>query len=67
AIDGAIAEARQSISQLSRTEEQSWASGFVSDFNARLNQTADFNHLQQLVPALLGISRYRVLALLSLR
>ncbi|QEL54733.1 hypothetical protein [Chromobacterium paludis] len=67
AIDGAIAEARQSISQLSRTDEQSWASGFVADFNARLNQRADFQQLQQLVPALLGISRYRVLALLSLR
>ncbi|POZ61628.1 hypothetical protein [Chromobacterium alticapitis] len=67
AIDNAIAEARQSISQLSNSDEQSWASGFASDFNARLNQTADFNHLQQLVPAVLGISRYRVLALLSLR
>ncbi|MEO9455812.1 hypothetical protein [Chromobacterium phragmitis] len=62
-----IAEARQSISQLTRTDEQSWADGFVSDFNARLNQTADFNHLQQLVPAVLGISRYRVISLLSLR
>ncbi|AOZ52375.1 hypothetical protein [Chromobacterium vaccinii] len=67
AIGSAIAEARQSIGQLARTDEQSWASGFVSDFNARLNQTADFNHLQQLVPALLGISRYRVISLLSLR
>ncbi|AUH51819.1 hypothetical protein CXB49_13810 [Chromobacterium sp. ATCC 53434] len=66
-IDSAIAEARRSISQLSRSDEQSWASAFVGDFNARLNQSADFGHLQQLVPALLGISRYRVVALLSLR
>ncbi|OHX14516.1 hypothetical protein [Chromobacterium sphagni] len=66
-INGAIAEARQSISQLAKQDEPSWADAFVSDFNARLNQSGDFGHLQQLVPALLGISRYRVLALLSLR
>ncbi|UTH72876.1 hypothetical protein [Chromobacterium sp. IIBBL 290-4] len=67
AIDHAIDEARQSIAQLSRVDEPSWADAFVSDFNARLNQRGDFAPLQQLVPALLGISRYRVLALLSLR
>ncbi|KZE84551.1 hypothetical protein KIF53_06950 [Chromobacterium subtsugae] len=66
-IGNAIAEARQSISQLARQDEPSWADGFVSDFNARLNQGGDFGQLQQLLPALMGISRYRVLSLLSLR
>lgn len=66
AINSAIAEAQHSIEQLSHMNEQSWASQFVSDFNARLNQPDGYRNFYELVPALIGVSRYRVLSLLSL-
>lgn len=66
AINSAIAEAQHSIEQLSHMNEQSWASQFVSDFNARLNQPDSYRNFYELVPALIGVSRYRVLSLLSL-
>lgn len=66
AINSAIAEAQHSIEQLSHMNEQSWASQFVSDFNARLNQPDGYRNFYELVPALIGVSRYRVVSLLSL-
>ncbi|WP_024303361.1 hypothetical protein [Pseudogulbenkiania sp. MAI-1] len=66
AIASAIEEARHSIDQLSRMGEQSWAEEFVADFNARLNQSGDYRSFLDVVPALLGLSRYRVISLLSI-
>ncbi|HJU50190.1 MAG TPA: hypothetical protein VJ575_05555 [Pseudogulbenkiania sp.] len=66
AVTSAIDEARNSIDQLSRVGEQSWAQDFVTDFNARLNQTSDYRSFVDVIPALLGVSRYRVVSLLAL-
>ncbi|MCL6262289.1 hypothetical protein [Craterilacuibacter sp. RT1T] len=67
AILSAIAEAEHSISRLVSMDEQSWAQGFVADFNARLNQRDAYQGYYEILPALSGVSRYRVLSLLSLR
>jgi hypothetical protein len=66
AITSAIDEARDSIDQLSRMGEQNWAEEFVTDFNARLNQSGDYRAFLDVIPALLGVSRYRVISLLAL-
>nr|WP_199066988.1 hypothetical protein [Chromobacterium sp. ASV5] len=67
AIASAIEDARRAIEKLSRQDETSWAGDFVTEFNARLNQRASYQQLQEILPALLGVSRYQVIALLSLR
>ncbi|MGL6072151.1 hypothetical protein [Craterilacuibacter sp.] len=67
AILSAIAEAEHSVARLSRMDEQSWARDFAGDFNARLNRQDAYAGYSELLPALTGISRYRVLSLLALR
>ncbi|SMF06742.1 hypothetical protein [Pseudogulbenkiania subflava] len=66
AIASAINQARDAIDQLSRMGEQNWAQEFVADFNARLNQAGDYRSFHDVIPALLGVSRYRVVSLLAL-
>lgn len=66
AIASAIDEARGSIERLSRMDEQNWAEEFVADFNARLNQSGDYRSFLDVIPALLGLSRYRVVSLLAI-
>lgn len=66
AISRAMAEVRHAIAQLSQMSEQLWADGFVNDFNARFNTPDSESGLYEVVPALLGVSRYRVLSLLAL-
>ncbi|MNU10815.1 hypothetical protein D3C72_2582050 [compost metagenome] len=61
-----MAEVRHAIAQLSQMSEQLWADGFVNDFNARFNTPDSESGLYEVVPALLGVSRYRVLSLLAL-
>lgn len=66
AIASAMAEARRAIDQLGSVGEEAWASGFVADFNATLSQPGNFQALSQVIPALSGINRFRVISLLAL-
>ena len=67
AISSAMGEARQAIEQLSTMNESQWAESFVGDFNGRFNQNTDYRYFAEIAPALMGMSRYRVLSLLALR
>lgn len=66
AIVRSMADVRAAIAQLSNMSEQVWADNFVTEFNARFNRESLQGNLYDVVPALLGVSRYRVLSLLSL-
>ena len=66
AIVRSMADVRAAIAQLSNMSEQAWADNFVTEFNARFNRESLQGNLYDVVPALLGVSRYRVLSLLSL-
>lgn len=66
AIARSMAEVREAIAKLSNMSEQVWADNFVTEFNARFNRESRQGNLFEVVPALLGVSRYRVLSLLSL-
>ncbi|NDV12772.1 hypothetical protein [Crenobacter caeni] len=66
-VKAAIAEARRSIEALSRMNEEVWARSFAGDFNARLNRPDGEQVLFEVIPALAGVSRHRVLSLLALR
>lgn len=66
AIASAISHTMESINQLSHMDEQAWAANFVADFNANLNQVGNYQMVSDVIPALLGVSRYRVESLLSL-
>ncbi|KZE31764.1 hypothetical protein EV683_101156 [Crenobacter luteus] len=66
AISRAMEETRASIAKLSHGDERVWAEGFVADFNARLNQPGGYGALYEVMPALIGVSRYRVVSLLAL-
>ncbi|NHQ86896.1 hypothetical protein HA050_12290 [Iodobacter sp. HSC-16F04] len=67
AISSAMGEAKLAIEQLSTMNESQWAQSFVGDFNARFNQSSDYRFFSDIAPALMGMSRYRVLSLLALR
>ncbi|GGY04846.1 hypothetical protein [Paludibacterium paludis] len=62
----AMLQTDAAIAQLARANEDVWAQSFVGDFAAALNQPGNFSALAQAVPALIGISRYRVVSLLAL-
>jgi hypothetical protein len=67
AISSAMGEAKLAIEQLSTMDESQWAQSFVGDFNGRFNQSSDYRFFSDIAPALMGMSRYRVLSLLALR
>ncbi|WP_293933957.1 hypothetical protein [Iodobacter sp.] len=67
AISSAMGEAKLAIEQLSTMNESEWAQSFVGDFNGRFNQSSDYRFFSDIAPALMGMSRYRVLSLLALR
>ncbi len=65
-IRRALAQTDAAIAQLARPDEDVWAKGFATDFAGALNQQDNYSALASVVPALMGISRYRVVSLLAL-
>jgi hypothetical protein len=62
----ALAQAQQTIEQAKQSSDAQWASEFAAQFSRTLNQPDNYSLFSSLSPALIGVSRYRVLSLLSL-
>ncbi|SCK17669.1 hypothetical protein [Vogesella sp. LIG4] len=65
-VEAALARANSLIAAASSVGEPAWAKAFAGDFSSSLQQGSGYALLNNIAPVLIGISRYRVVSLLSL-